>query len=393
MGARRRPVKRATVRLGRVVKRFLDTEASGGLALLAATIVALGIANSPLGDGFESMWRSSPASSIGSIHLPHDLRHWVNDGLMAIFFFVVGLEINRELTTGELKDPQTRNLPVVAAIGGMLVPAGLYALLNAGGGGSAGWGVPIATDIALAVGVVALVGNRVPAGARIFLLTLAVVDDIGAILVVALFYPSDIQSSWLLISILLGIGTFAVTRVMSSSVLFAVLGAALWFATFQSGVHATVAGVALGLMARSALVGRAEEILHPWTSHLVIPLFALANAGIVISSARVEDALTSPIAAGIVLGLVVGKALGISLFSWIAVRVGMGQLPGEMGPRTLLGLGFVAGIGFTVSVFIAGLAFPDQANLEVAKIGVFAGSVIAAGVGTVLLRSGERADP
>jgi Na+:H+ antiporter, NhaA family len=361
--------------------------------LLVATVLALVLANSPLQDGFESLWKSSPASSLGSLDLPHDLRHWINDGLMAVFFFVVGLEIKREITTGELKDPRTRNLPVVAAIGGMAVPALLYALVNVGGEGAAGWGVPVATDIALAVGIIALLGNRVPTGARIFLLTLAVADDIGAILVVALFYPSDIDVMWLISASVLGAAVIVVTRVASSKVLFAALGCVLWFATFQSGVHAAVAGVALGLIAPRHLMGRAEDILHPWTSHIVIPLFALANAGIVLSGERIDDALTSPITLGVVLGLVVGKALGISLFSWVAVRSGIGRLPGDVGPRSLVGLGFVAGIGFTVSIFIAGLAFPDDARLELAKLGVLLGSVLAAIVGTMLLRRGERTPP
>ena len=422
-----RPVARL---IARPLRTFLDTEASGGLVLAVATVVALAWANSPFGSSYNSLWETELGFSIGTLEVTEDLRHWVNDALMAIFFFVVGLEIKRELVVGELNEARKAALPAVAAIGGMVVPALVYAALNAGGDGSSGWGIPMATDIAFAVGVLALLGDRVPGTLKVFLLSLAIVDDIGAIVVIAVFYSGGIDLGWLLGSLT---GLVAVAGLKRARVqwvpVYVVIGTLVWFATFKSGVHATIAGVALGLMTPArpvdpegfvdvtenvealssepdaqslrtvtlqgqevvSVAERLEHLLHPWTSFLVIPLFALANAGLVITSDALGAALSSEVTLGIALGLVVGKIVGIVGASWVAIRFGWGALPSEVGPRHVLGAAAVAGIGFTVSLFITGLAFEDADLVDAAKLGVFSGSVIAGVLGAVILGRRERA--
>jgi NhaA family Na+:H+ antiporter len=315
----------------------MELEAAGGIVLLVATVAALIWANSP--------WRA------GYAELAENLRPVVNDGLMALFFFVVGLEIKREIVTGELRDPKAVGLPVMAAVGGMVVPAALYGAVNAGGPGSAGWGIPMATDIAFAIGVASLLGKRIAAPLRLFLLTLAIADDIGAILVIAVFYSGGPSWSWL-----------------------------------------TIAGVALGLLtpARPRQTGgepvteRLESALHPWTTFGVVPLFALANAGVAISAGAVRDAVTSAVGGGIVLGLVVGKTVGITAGSWAAVRLGVGRLPEGVSWLQLVPVAALAGIGFTVSLFITGLAFDDPALRETATLAVLVASALAALLGAAL---------
>jgi Na+:H+ antiporter, NhaA family len=296
--------------------RFLRDEAAGGIALLTATAVALAWANSPWDASYHSVWT-------------HDVRHVVNDGLMSLFFLVVGLEIKRELVHGDLHRWRTAALPAIAAVGGMVVPAGIYAV-TAGG---SGWGIPMATDIAFAVGVLALLGRRVPSGLRLFLLTLAVVDDIGAVVVIALFYGG--------------------------------------------GVHPSLIGVAIGLLLPTRRVERLENALHPITAFAVVPIFVLANTGV-----RLDVALDGRIALGIVLGLVVGKPLGIGLAAWAAVRLRLGVLPGGVTWPQLVATGAVAGVGFTVSLFVAGLAFADDsAAAGTATVAVMGASVLAASFG------------
>jgi NhaA family Na+:H+ antiporter len=355
-----------------------------------------------------------------------DLHHFVNEALMALFFFVVGLEIKRELVSGELRTWQRAALPAVAAVGGMVVPAVLYLAANPSGPGSRGWGVPMATDIAFAVGVVALLGPRVPANLKIFLLTLAIVDDIGAILVIALAYSTDVNVLGLLAAagVLLAMGALRFLRIDWMPA-FVVLGFLVWLAVYESGVHATIAGVVLGLLAparplapaemarewaadlrdeptvaelhamttmANASVSVAERLqhsMHPFTSFLIIPVFALANAGVTLDG----DALSAPgawrVFVGVVFGLVVGKLVGISAFSWGAMRLGVGELPEGITPRQLAGAAAVAGIGFTVSLFVAGLAYPAPALEAAAKVGILLASAVASLVGFLILRTGR----
>jgi Na+/H+ antiporter NhaA len=408
----------------RQLQHFLHTEAGSSSLLLGAAIVALVWANSSLADAYEDLWSTTATIGVGSADITEDLRHWVNDGLMVFFFYVVGLEIRRELALGELRDRTRAAVPAIAALAGMVVPALLYLAVNAGGEGANGWGIVMATDIAFVLGALSLMPS-VPPQVRVFLLTLAIVDDIGAIAVIAVFYTDDIDLLALVIAvgILVGIGLLRRVRVWRGPGYF-IAGLALWIAMHESGVHPTIAGVALGLLtavhpprrsaveratvltrsfrqdpspaqARSAMLGvnaaispneRLQEALHPWTGYVIVPLFALANAGVALGDGALERALSSPITIGVVIGLVAGKALGISASSLLAVRLRLGALPRGMGRRHALGAGTLAGIGFTVSLFVADLAFEDQALKDEAKVGVLAASILAAALGWVAFR-------
>jgi len=410
------------------VRQFLETEAAGGMVLLVAAVAALVWANSPWRASYEVLWHTDLSVGLGRFVLVEDLRHWVNDGLMALFFFVVGLEIKRELVHGELRDPRVAAMPAIAALGGMAVPALLFLLVTAGGGGSKGWGIPMATDIAFAIGVVALLGSRVPASLKLFLLTLAIVDDIGAIVVIAFFYATDVQPIFLagalaLVTAMLGLRRAGVVWLAP----YVVLGVGVWLATQASGVHATIAGVALGLLAPArpltpAAVAREwagdlsddpgpaeldamtrlaqtsvspaerlEHRLHPWTSFVVVPVFALANAGVVIKADAFDAPATAGVALGVVLGLVVGKLVGITAATWLAVRSGLGRLPEGATWPMVMGIAAIGGIGFTVSLFIAELAYQPGAVQDAAKLGVLGASMIAALLGaTVLVRACRR---
>jgi NhaA family Na+:H+ antiporter len=405
-----------------VLRRFLRTEAAGGGVLLAAAVVALVWANSPWDGSYTRLWATEVDFRIGTIGFTNDLRHLVNEGLMTLFFLVVGLEIKRELVAGELRSWRTAALPAVAAVGGMVVPAAIYVALTVGHSGARGWGIPMATDIAFAVGVVALLGRRVPSSLKLFLLTLAVVDDIGAIIVIAVFYSRGIDPWPLLLAGGL-IGVMAGLRRLRvlSMPLHLLVGVGVWLATYKSGVHATLAGVALGLLtparplAPSALarkwtedlsdepppeelramtrlanssVSLAERLqyaLHPLTSFVVIPLFALANAGVVLERSSLDTPGGTRVVLGIVLGLVVGKMVGVTGASWLAVRMGVSSLPGDVTWRQMLGIGAVAGVGFTVSLFVAGLAFTEPRLEAAAKIGIVAASVLASVLGLAAL--------
>ncbi len=416
--------------------RFTRIEAASGIVLLAATIVAMVWANSRWSASYFQILDTRLIIDFGPIHFDEDLQHVVNDGLMAIFFFVVGLEIKRQVVHGDLSDRRTAALPVMAAVGGMVFPALIYVLINRDAGEAAiqGWGVPMATDIAFAVGVLAILGSRIPSGARLFLLTLAIVDDIGAISVIAIFYTDDLRLGYLALAIGGLVMAVVATRVGIRSLAFYVpLGVIVWFFTFESGVHATLAGVALGFLtparpmypadefdrrARAILdsfpdepdtpesqehadhealllsdisseavspLSRLEYRLQTWSSFVVIPLFALANAGIDFRDIDIGAALTSTIALGVIVGLVLGKTIGISLLSFITVKTGLGRLPEGTTWLHILGLSVVGGIGFTVSLFIASLAFEDPALNELAKVGILAGSLLAGLLGAALL--------
>jgi NhaA family Na+:H+ antiporter len=415
-------------RLTEPLVRFLEIESASGIVLIACTAAALALANSPWAQAWDAFWHIEVHLAVGSWELRASLAHWVNDGLMTIFFFLVGLEIKRELVDGELRSIKKAALPIIAALGGMLIPAGIYLLLQYGGEGQRGWGIPMATDIAFAVGVLTLLGRRVPAGLKIFLLALAIADDIGAIVIIALFYSTAIQATSLGLAALGVVLVFAMNRLgVRSIVAYSIAGAGIWLAMYNSGIHPTIAGVTLGLMTpgrawiageslvamlldavdrldgqidrtprrdRSRLVGeltatareaispleRLELSLHPWVAFAVMPIFALANAGVALQPAVAGHSAALAVAAG----LVVGKPLGILLFSWLAVRLGIAQLPRGVSWSAVLGAGCLGGIGFTMSLFIGGLALEGML-LEAGKIGTFAGSIISALLGFCLL--------
>jgi NhaA family Na+:H+ antiporter len=388
---------RRHVRIGRLGKyltpvgeEFVAVEALSGLAVIAGAVAAMVWVNlAPA--GYADVWDHVFSIGPDSWGVTLDTRHWLNDGLMAIFFFVVGLEIKRELVTGELRDPKKAAVPVIAALGGMLVPAGIYLAVNAGTDATHGWGIPVATDIALAAGVLAILGGIVPGPLRLFLLTLAIADDIGAIIVIALFYSKGVDGVWLVAAVATVAVIYGMQRANIASPFAYVLPALLlWECVFQSGVHATIAGVVLGLLMPARPVrGRpvleqCEHVLHPWSSFLIVPLFALANAGVRLGGDAARDALTSRVALGIVLGLVVGKPVGILLATALAQKAGVGRLPTGLTLRHVIGAGAIAGIGFTVALFVADLTF-FGVELESAKVAVLAASVFAALLGSVVL--------
>ncbi|HXU24516.1 MAG TPA: Na+/H+ antiporter NhaA [Tepidiformaceae bacterium] len=381
------------------VQAFVATEASGGVVLLVATIAALVWANSPWGSQYTELWARHFSFEFARIALRMDLEQFVNDALMAVFFFVVGLEIKRELLSGELASPRKAMLPVAAAFGGMLVPALIFTAWNFGGRGAHGWGIPMATDIAFALGVLALLGRRATFPLKVFLLALAIVDDLGAILVIAVFYTDHIvlaAAGWAIVLA----AAIVVLLLMGfrSKPVYLILALLFWLAVYKSGIHATIAGVVLAALTPAGArrprgdqgepveevdssLDRLERLLHPWVSYLIVPVFALANAGLVLSSELVRDASTSHITLGIAMGLVVGKPVGVVLFSWLALRFGGARLPDGMTTYQLIGGGLLAGIGFTVSLFVTGLAFSDVQLTNDAKAGIFAASLIAGVLG------------
>ncbi|UUW90685.1 Na+/H+ antiporter NhaA [Pimelobacter simplex] len=422
--------------VGRPVREFLRIESAGSVLLLTATIAALLWVNLPFhgwAEGYDRFWHTPIALEIGSWRIEESLQHWVNDGLMTIFFFVVGLEIKHEMVHGDLRDPRTAALPIVAAVGGMVVPALVYVVIAGGPETGAGWGIPMATDIAFAVGVLGLLGRRVPSAARLFLLTLAIVDDIGAILVIAVFYTADVSFVWLAVAVAL-IALMAVLRALRvwAVPVYVVIGVGAWFALLESGVHATLAGVAIGLLTPAGallrpevatdyavdglrdneldadelrrlrfligesvpMVERLQTRLHPLSAYVVLPVFALANAGVALGGGVLGDALTSTVGLGIGAGLVLGKPLGIALACFVAVRLGIARMPEGTGWLQVIGVGAVAGIGFTVSLFIAGLSFPGSPVLtDDAKVGILVASMVAAVVGVGLLLLAGRGRP
>ena len=371
---------------------FLDDEVLGGVVLLLAAIAALIWANSPWSDSYFSFWSSYVSVGFGSLEINLDLQHWINDLFMAVFFFIVGVEIKRELVSGELKERKDAMVPVVAAIGGVALPAILFTLIAGGGAGADGWAIPAATDIAFAVGILALLGDRVSTGVRVFLLTIAIVDDIIAIAIIAAFYSGGVFLGWLALAIggllaVFAFQKFGIWRIWP----YVPLAAVVWLATYESGIHATIAGVALGLMVpvrpfRGREVHRKlEHALHPVSAFLIIPLFALANAGIDLGGGVLGDALRSEVTWAVIVGLVVGKIFGISGAALLALKLGSGTLPAGMRPVQVWGVGALGGIGFTVSLFITDLAFSDVALTDAAKIGIFLGSILSGLIGATLL--------
>jgi len=383
-------------------KQFAKIEASGGLLLLSCAIIALVWANSPFAGSYDALLHTYVTVGFGEWELHESVLHWVNDGLMAVFFLLVGLEIKRELLTGELASLRRAALPIVAAIGGMLVPAGFYYAVNAGGAGAAGWGIPMATDIAFALAVVMALGRRVPLALKVFLTAIAIVDDLGAVLVIALFYTSEVSPQALMVAGSALFALFVVNRAGFRSFLpYGLLGLVLWVAVLKSGVHATVAGVLLAftIPARPDLVPdgidspleKVEHALAPWVNYLIMPIFALANAGVTFAGGG--GAGGSAITLGIVLGLVLGKPIGITLFSWLAVRSRIADLPLGASWLQVVGIGALCGIGFTMSLFIAGLAFDDAGLLNAAKMGILGASVVATIGGALVLLGRRTTDP
>jgi Na+:H+ antiporter, NhaA family len=413
--------------VARPITRFLHVEAASGVLLLAAAVVALVWVNSPWSASYHDLWTTDVALTVGRHTLDADLRHWVNDGLMALFFFVLGLEIKQELVSGQLASVRAAAVPALGALGGMVVPAAIYLAVNHGGPGAGGWGIPIATDVAFSLGVLALLGSRAPAGLKVLLLGLAIVDDIGAIVVIAVFYAAHLALGWLALGAA-GLAVVAVLRRLRVWYLpvYAALGVGIWWCTWESGVHATIAGVALGLLTPARplmddvdadriaaelsadtdvdaaevrdisfrlresvpVAERLADVLHPWTSYVIVPLFALANAGVELSRHRLADAATSRITIGVVVGLVVGKLVGVTAAIGVGTRAGPGEVPEGVTGRHVVGMAALAGIGFTVSLFVAALAFEDDpARLDQAKLGVLAASMTAAALGAVILRS------
>ena len=426
---------------------FAHTASASGIVLLIATAIALGWANSPWSESYHHLWELPVGGTFGGATVSTTLHHLINDGLMAVFFFVVGLEIKREIIAGELSSLRSAALPMVAALGGMVVPAAIYAAMNAGGPGLRGWGVPMATDIAFALGVLALLGDRVPTGLKVFLAALAIVDDIGAVLVIAVFYSSGVAWGPLagaagLLALAIGFNRAGVRRPWT----YGFLGLALWGTVLLSGVHATVAGVLLAFAipvrtrvnerqfltsARRALEDfdaaaavtardpnttilsnvahhtaleeietlcqqaqppliRLERALHGTVSFGIMPIFALANAGVTLNATALGAAIANPVTIGAALGLLVGKPIGIVGFSWVAVKAGFGALPRGANWGAVIGVSLLGGIGFTMALFIAGLAFPPGtpagALLDAAKLGILAASAVAGVIGSVVLR-------
>jgi Na+:H+ antiporter, NhaA family len=403
------------------LRDFLHAEAASGVLLVAAAVAALVWANSPWSGSYEDVWSSRFALSFEGRALDLDLRHWVNDGLMAVFFLVVGLEIKREVCDGHLSTRRTAMMPVAAALGGMIVPALMY-LAIAGGTAPRGWAVPMATDIALAIGMLAVAGAALAPSLRAFLLGLAIVDDIGAIVVIAIVYSSGVSWPWFAMAVLAVVVTVAAQRLgVAAMPAYVGLGAVLWFALHEAGVHATLAGVVMGVLAPTtprlnrelvddeqlsdlsdvdaaratastardsvSVVEWLEHVLHPWTSFVIVPLFSLANAGIAIDADRLGDAVTSPIMWGIVAGLAVGKPVGVLVASRLAARSGLADAPHGADPRHTVGVGAAAGIGFTVALFITELAFDDVDEREIAKMAVLLASLLAAVFAATFLRA------
>jgi len=419
---RERPIDRIT----RPLEKFLHVEAASGVMLLICAIIALILANSQWSNGFLAFWKTKLTFAIGSFEMSHSLKHWINDGLMVVFFFVVGLEVKREMVFGEMSGVRQAMLPICAALGGMIVPAGIYIALQGGQPGQRGWGIPMATDIAFVVGCLALLGPRLPHSLRILLLSLAIVDDIGAILVIAIGYTEQLHWGALLWGIAGLCLVFVMLRLGVRSLgLYTTVALLIWLAFHESGVHATIAGVILGLMtpaeaylSRSifgqmliragevlrgeweSLPHRAEKVrqlqwaaretlspleylegtLHPWVGFVIMPVFALANACVPFQPSDFGD----PVALAVAAGLVIGKPLGIVVLSWLAIRMGLARLPEGVSWGVLAGGGCLAGIGFTMALFIADLALEGEA-LDAAKVGILGASMVAAVIGMVAL--------
>lgn len=437
--SRKKKVNKIPLPIDRVLhpfKEFAGKEASGGIVLILCLVAALAWANSPWASSYNNFWHTELNVSFGSFTLSKSLLHWINDGLMSLFFFVIGLEIKREILVGELATARRAAFPIAAALGGMLVPALIYFSINAGKPTVSGWGVSMATDIAFALGILALVGNKVSLALKVFLTALAIVDDIGAVIIIAFFYTSDLSLASLGVGAVFLILLLLANRLqIKNPIPYALLGFGLWFTFLNSGVHATLAGiiVAMTIPARTRLnakefidrtksalasfqeagsedkniltnkaqqsavheqivvceqvespLQRLEHLMLPWIAFVIMPLFAISNAGV---SLRINNLSANSVfvSLGIVFGLVIGKPLGITLFSWLSVRLGIASKPEDMSWRQIFGIGCLGGVGFTMSIFVANLAFSSVEMLTVAKIGILIASLIAGVAGWLAL--------
>ena len=367
------------------VREFISDSRSVGIILICCTVVSLVVSNSGWGGGYIEFWGRELDMPVPELHLPHTILHVINDALMAVFFFLVGLEIKRELLIGELASIKKSMLPLMGALGGMLVPAGIYLIWNVGTPYVRGWGVPMATDIAFSLGVLSLLGRKAPLSLRIFLTALAIIDDLGGILAIAIFYAKDLNWSYIFIG--LGVSVILILlnlfKVKRYSVYF-IFGIILWYIIFNSGVHATIAGVLLALTIPLHKIERLEHALHDPVNFMIMPLFALANTAIVLPS-DFSSIFSSDVHHGILTGLVLGKPLGIFLFGLLAIKLGLASLPTGMGYKQLWGTGMIAGIGFTMSIFIATLAFSSEETQTISKVAIITASILAGLAGYLYL--------
>lgn len=377
---------------------FSTNESYGGIVLLACSAIAIIIANSPLGSSYDHLLHNYLSLGFKDFSLSMSLLHWINDGLMTIFFFVVGMEIKRELVVGELKSISNAILPIAAAIGGMIVPALVYIIFNHNAPTVSGWGIPMATDIAFALGILSLVGsNRAPTGIVVFLTALAIVDDLGAILVIAIFYTSNLSLTALFFAVCLTIVLIIMNKLEVERVWpFILIGILLWFAILKSGIHATFAGVILAMtiptnaeedLFESSMLYTLEHALTPWSSFIIMPIFALANAGVKIELSKLSTALSSSVGLGILLGLFVGKQLGIFFSTYILTKLNLAELPTNVTFKHVYGASLLGGIGFTMSLFVSSLSFGENELLSIAKISILFASVLSSLVGILMFKS------
>ncbi|GFZ33859.1 Na(+)/H(+) antiporter NhaA [Clostridium zeae] len=375
---------------------FFRSESSSGVILLICSAVAILLVNSGFAPIYNEVLHKHITIGYKEISITMPISHWVNDGLMAVFFFVVGMEIKKEVLVGELKSIRTTILPIVAAIFGMIVPAGIYALCNYNQLTINGFGIPMATDIAFALGVISLVGKKAPKGIIVFLTALAIVDDLGAIIVIAIFYSTEISWMYLLISLVIFILLLIVNKLKVKSVfVFLILGMVLWFTMLKSGIHATFAGVLLGMTIpgskdqekfKKSMLNKLESIVAPWSSYFIMPIFALANAAVVINYSSLSTIMVTPVSIGIILGLVIGKQLGIFLISVLLIKFKIAQLPSEVNIKHLYGASVLGGIGFTMSIFVSSLSFTDEEVLATAKMSIMVASILSAIFGLIVFK-------
>lgn len=379
------------INLTKLFVEFFESEQASGIVLMVCTIVSIVVANSLLGEGYLDLWHTKVGFEAGGVALKHSLEHWVNDGLMAIFFLLIGLEIERELYIGELSDLKNATLPFFAAVGGMAFPALFHFLFNRGTATQSGIGIPMATDIAFALGVLALLGDRIPASLKVFLTALAIIDDLGAIVLIALFYVGDFSLLYLILALSIWGGLLILNRLGVKHLAFYLIpGLLMWYCMLQSGVHATLAGVLLAFAVpfkrddEKSPSYKLQHFLHKPVAFIILPIFALANTGIILENNWADSLLTSN-SLGIFTGLLIGKPLGIVLFSLLALKMGISQLPSDISWKHLMGAGFLGGIGFTMSIFITLLAFDAPNLIQSSKVVVLLGSLIAGVIGFVFL--------
>lgn len=368
------------------LNEFLKDSRAVGIILIACTIVSLILANSPWQASYLHFWEMEFHIPVTALHLPHTFLHWINDGFMALFFFLVGMEIKRELTIGELSSIRKSMLPVLAAIGGMLFPALIFTLFNGSTPYAHGWGIPMATDIAFSLGVLSLLGNRVPVSLKILLMALAIIDDLGAILTIAIFYTADLQLTYLFA----GAGALVLLVILNLAkvqrlIFYFIPGIILWYCILNSGVHATIAGVLLAFCIPLSRISSLEHSLHDPVNFIIMPVFALANTAIVFPP-DILHVFTSTISYGIIAGLLIGKPLGIFFFSWLATRLKLAALPSQTNWAQIVGVGLIAGIGFTMSIFISTLAYNENELQVISKMSVIVASLLAGLLGFIFLK-------